>query len=341
MRVKTVRQKRLRKVLKIPFVTSRGERRNVDNVILEIEMADGRLILSEVPSATTIEEMGRKEVLNKAKTELRGLPVCLWEEFVKDMRRRHPEFPLTVSALEIGLFKAMLCSKGTDPFEFFGSAISRIETDITVPFSSWQNLERWLEAASRDGFSTFKLKLKGDLEADLEFLSLAYRLLQTKVHGLKLRLDFNRAYDVRTFEKFLAAIEKEPYPIELLEEPTSEALTCRLASALPWPIFLDESIMGRGDLMRALEGRLLSGVNIKLARTGIIESLAMVEIAKGAGLKLMIGCMMESLIGLSTSVYLACGKGIFQFVDLDSIYFLHSKKEYERIRVEGPFYEVT
>lgn len=340
MKVRTVRTFAARDRLIIPFVTAKAERRCLENVILELEMEDGQLIRSEIPSGTTIAEPERREVLQKVKGLIKGLPVSQWEEFGKDLRKTYPRCPLTVSAFEIGLFKAFLYSIGTDQYEFFGSRLKCIETDITVPFLPVKHLEKWLEGALRDGFSTFKVKLKGNPEEDLAFLSFICRFIKERIEDFKLRLDFNRAYDATTFHEFLRTMEGGLYPVELLEEPTREPLSPSFVRSISYDIILDESIMGREDLLKALDTHLLTGINIKLSRTGISESLGMVGIARKANLKLMLGCMMESFIGLSTSIYLACGQGSFEFVDLDSVRFLGSRSQFERITVKGPFYEV-
>jgi L-alanine-DL-glutamate epimerase-like enolase superfamily enzyme len=62
--------------------------------------------------------------------------------------------------------------------------------------------------------------------------------------------------------------------------------------------------------------------NIKLMKTGIAESLAIAAIARAAGLDLMIGGMVESVLAMTTSACFAAGLGGFAFVDLDTPLFL-------------------
>jgi L-alanine-DL-glutamate epimerase-like enolase superfamily enzyme len=53
-------------------------------------------------------------------------------------------------------------------------------------------------------------------------------------------------------------------------------------------------------------------------------------------MRLMIGCMMETMCGLSAAVRMAAGTGAFTFIDLDSVYFLYGSNRYEGIETRGP-----
>ena len=58
-------------------------------------------------------------------------------------------------------------------------------------------------------------------------------------------------------------------------------------------------------------------INIKLMKSCIIESLDIAAVARSANLKLMIGCMVETNLGLACAVHFAAGVGGFDFIDLD------------------------
>ena len=108
----------------------------------------------------------------------------------------------------------------------------------------------------------------------------------------------------------------------------------------PMPIILDETIFTGADLERAISEDLCDGVNIKVAKSGIRESRKIFDLAKKQGLKLMIGCMTETMVGLSAGIFFAVGTGGFDYIDLDSIHLLHHKNRYDGITVEGPFFTI-
>jgi len=103
----------------------------------------------------------------------------------------------------------------------------------------------------------------------------------------------------------------------------------------PVPIILDETIFSVEDLDRAISENLCNGVNIKIAKSGIAESLKIYRVAKKHGLKLMIGCMTETMVGLSAGIFFASGTDGFDYIDLDSIHFLHHKDCYNKIKIKG------
>jgi L-alanine-DL-glutamate epimerase-like enolase superfamily enzyme len=73
------------------------------------------------------------------------------------------------------------------------------------------------------------------------------------------------------------------------------------------------------ELIRA---NAVDAVNIKPMKSGIVEALAIWNVATAAGLKLMIGGMLESPLAMSFSAHLAAGLGGFTYVDLDTPMFM-------------------
>ena len=87
-----------------------------------------------------------------------------------------------------------------------------------------------------------------------------------------------------------------------------------------------------------VEDDLCHGINIKIAKSGINESLKLYNRAKKNGLKLMMGCMTETMIGLSAGINFAAGTGGFDYIDLDAIHFLYHKHSYKGITISGNHY---
>ena len=77
------------------------------------------------------------------------------------------------------------------------------------------------------------------------------------------------------------------------------------------------------DLKRVIEEDLGHGINIKIAKSGISETKKMITLAQKNKIKLMIGCMTETMTGLSAGIYCAAGTGAFDYVDLDSVHLYY------------------
>ena len=70
---------------------------------------------------------------------------------------------------------------------------------------------------------------------------------------------------------------RKEYPVELFEQPLKKddyPGLKELAGRSPYPVILDETVFSRNDMDKAITERLGHGVNIKIAKSGITESLA-------------------------------------------------------------------
>ena len=86
----------------------------------------------------------------------------------------------------------------------------------------------------------------------------------------------------------------------------------------PIPIIADESVVSFKDAFTLLTGDYVAGINIKLMKCGgLINFLKIFHLAKSLNKKIMIGCMYESNISLTTGASLALGLPI-DYIDLDS-----------------------
>src|SRR5437764_135174 len=104
---------------------------------------------------------------------------------------------------------------------------------------------------------------------------------------------------------------------ELIEQPlhadNADGYRELHAAALPIPIVLDESCHTLPDVGRA--AGLADGVNIKLTKSGgIREAHRMIHAARSLGLRVMLGCMNESSLGIAQAAQLA---PLVDVVDLD------------------------
>ncbi len=130
-----------------------------------------------------------------------------------------------------------------------------------------------------------------------------------------LRVDANEGWKDR--EEALKMIEwmaglgvelvEQPLPADRLEDARW------LKERSPLPVFADESLMTASDLPR-LAGA-FDGVNVKLMKCGGPQEAArMVAVARALGLKLMLGCMIETSLGISAG---ATVSPLFDYADLD------------------------
>jgi len=158
------------------------------------------------------------------------------------------------------------------------------------------------------------IKVKMDARLDTSLLEAIRARSQAA-----LRVDANGAWagiDIAAASKRLAALD-----VEFIEQPLLPGDDERMESILrdsALPILADESCALPGDIER-LPGR-FSGFNIKLVKCGgLTPALGMVRRGHELGLKVMIGCMLES------SLLIAAGCVAAQdadYADLDGSWLL-------------------
>ncbi len=112
--------------------------------------------------------------------------------------------------------------------------------------------------------------------------------------------------------------------VEMIEQPVpvgQDAMLDGITS--PVPFLADESCQSLADV--ALCARHYDGINIKLDKAGgLTEALAMAREAEALGLKVMVGCMLSTSLGIAPAFLVAQGA---DWVDLDGPALLAEDRE--------------
>jgi L-Ala-D/L-Glu epimerase len=154
------------------------------------------------------------------------------------------------------------------------------------------------------------LKIKVGTPRDEQVL----RMIRDEAPDKTIRVDANTGW---TAKQAIAAMPMlQEFGIEFVEQPLppEDVEGLRLVrSASPLPIIADESCEVASDVGR-LAG-VVDGVNIKLAKCGSLrEAVRIVHAARALGMEVMLGCMVESTLGVAAAVQLA---PLVDYVDLD------------------------
>ncbi len=156
-------------------------------------------------------------------------------------------------------------------------------------------------------FDTYKIKL--GFENDMEVV----RALRKHTEAT-FTIDANCGWTVA--ETIKNSEELRELRVDFIEQPLAAAdwegmKKVKAQSALP--VIADESCRGESDL--AICGKHFDGINIKLMKCGgITPALRMIAKARSLDLKLMLGCMVESSVGISAIAQLVPH---LDFVDMD------------------------
>jgi L-Ala-D/L-Glu epimerase len=180
-------------------------------------------------------------------------------------------------------------------------------TSWTVWLGDPDDMARRAEAAS-SRFRRLKLKLGGGDGLDVQRV----RAVRS-VTSLPLQVDVNEWWSLD--EALDALPHLHELGVEYCEQPLREGDEGGrvLRQRSPIPVYVDEDCHTLGDV--AACALLAHGINIKLAKSGgIREAMRMAHAARALGLGVMLGCMIESGLGIAAG---CCVAPLCDHVDLD------------------------
>ena len=180
-------------------------------------------------------------------------------------------------------------------------------TSWTVWLGDPDDMARRAEAAA-PRFRRLKLKLGGGDGLDVERVRAVRGVTE-----LPLQVDVNEWWALD--EALDACGELASLGVEYVEQPLREGDRggVELRRRAPLPIYVDEDCHTLADVAACRE--VAHGINIKLAKSGgIREAIRMAHAARALGLGVMLGCMIESGLGIAAGCAVA---PLCDHVDLD------------------------
>jgi L-alanine-DL-glutamate epimerase-like enolase superfamily enzyme len=181
-------------------------------------------------------------------------------------------------------------------------------TSWTVWLGDPDDMARRAEKAL-ESFRRLKLKLGGRDGLDVERV----RAVRGVAGDLPLQVDVNEAWGLE--EALEALTQLAELGVEYCEQPlpAGDPGGPELKTRSPIPVYVDEDCHTLSDVAGCAERA--HGINVKLAKSGgIREAVRMVHAARALGLGCMLGCMVESGLGISAGAQIA---SLFDHVDLD------------------------
>jgi len=284
----------------------------VDEVIIvELTDADGVVGLGEAPPSTTYGETPETVMQIYRSIDLSGFS---FNDLAGSMARLE-KFGRVPSAARCGLNTALAdgaakrARKALCNFLNLGFLENRHVTSFSIGIDSPEIIRQKVLAAAN--YPVLKLKVGSAHDAE----NLA--ALRSVAPDKPIRVDANEAWTTK--EHALERLEwlARDGRIQFVEQPTPRRANVKdmawLKERSPLPLFADESCQTVADVPRCAE--CFHGVNVKLVKTGGVSmAYETLQAARRAGLKTMIGCMIETSILISAAANLA---ELADFLDLD------------------------
>jgi L-alanine-DL-glutamate epimerase-like enolase superfamily enzyme len=242
-------------------------------------------------------------------------------------------------AMEMALLDALARSRGLPVARLFrqdGADCTHLVTDVTIPILPRDEMQRLARKWYARGFSVFKLKVGRELEEDLANLA----AIVEEVPGASYRVDANGGYTADAAITFTERALATGARIECFEQPCAREDVegqKRVRDAIKLPVIADESVRSLAELEALHAAGACDGVNLKIVKVGgVARAIAIGRRAKELGLRVMVGGMVETRVGMTAGAHVAAALGGVDFVDLDTAFLLASDPFVGGYRADGP-----
>ncbi|MFZ5516381.1 MAG: dipeptide epimerase [Candidatus Zhuqueibacterota bacterium] len=210
-------------------------------------------------------------------------------------------------AVDIAIMDWVGKSLGVPIYKYLG--LDKNKTPLTS-FSIGIDTPEVMQAKIKEAEEYPILKIKVGKDNDEEIMD-AVRAVTDKT----LRLDANEGWKTKEealekilwLEKMGVEFIEQPLPSHMLEEQRW------LRERVSMPIIADEAVKSAADIPSLATA--YDGINIKLMKSaGIQEALRMIWMARSLGMKIMLGCMIESSCAIAAAAHIS---PLVDFADLD------------------------
>ncbi|MGB5933154.1 MAG: enolase C-terminal domain-like protein [Anaerolineae bacterium] len=290
------------------FHISGGGSPGATHVLVKIISGEGIEGIGEAAPLTTYSEESYGTVDHVIRDFLR--PALLGQdpldrEVIEErMEEAIPGHHMAKAAVDIALYDLVGKSLGLPVFKLLGGLYrDKIPQAWSIGIADSQTMAQEAKHFVEIGYKAIKIKIGRDPEEDLEHLSAVRKAIGP---GVKLRVDANQGY--RSGEALPVLRRMEQFDLEYIEQPLPrwdvEGLRA-LAAALDTPILADESVFTPQDVITLVRRQAADVINIKVAKCGLSNGKRIAAIAEAAGLRCMVGSMIELGPGTAAGVHFA------------------------------------
>lgn len=301
--------------LKVVWKLSRNQTTYKENFIVHLDVKEGSFLSEIAPNiryGESPEKIQQQFEQWLSQTDLEKI------KNEKELTLGLNKMPLFHS-LRFGIESAFLSFFAKQKGESLGEFLKLprmipVSTSFSMPIIPVNEIADYLAPLKR--FQSLKIKVNAETAVEM--------LAEIKKHtAAKLRIDANEAWkSLESFLQFESTLKG--MNVELIEQPFPSSMQVEykeLKKHTSYKILADESIEDVGNFTDLASQ--FHAVNIKLMKTGsLIRARDLMIEAKRHHLEVMMGCMIETTIGISYGMLFG---GMVEYVDLDG--FLLIKDE--------------
>ncbi|MFZ3579530.1 dipeptide epimerase [Virgibacillus sp. DJP39] len=309
--------------LKKPFKTSVRTAHDLNSILVKVQTDEGEVGFGEAAPNPLVTGETKESIIsaiqNFIKPKIINSDVNNLEEIMNKLHNSILNNNSAKAAVDIAIYDLYSKSLKIPLYKSIGGYSSNIETDITISVNHIDEMVSDSIEAVENGYGTLKIKLGLNFNEDIDRVM---EIRKAVGNNVNLRIDSNQGWSPKEAVKVIREFEKKDLRIELIEQPVNYQNINGMAYVkdnVHTPIMADESVFSPRDAIEVIQRNAADLINIKLMKTGgIYRALQLCSIAESLGIQCMVGCMMESKIGISAASHLGAAKRNITKVDLDA-----------------------
>ena len=305
--------------LSTPFEIALGTQTAAENFFVRVETEAGSVGVGEAAPHAAVTGATRDAALALARDAIplvEGRQSGDYRAIVDELRDAFPGMVSARVALETAVLDAHCRECGLALSELFGGTPDSVRTDVTVSLVPPEKARSDAADAATAGYETVKIKVGDALQTSLDRVS----AVREGHPDAALTVDANQGWDPATAVDFCDELDDRGIDLTLLEQPVPANDIRGLAAVrrrVGTPVAADESVFTPDDARRVVEQEAADVINLKLAKSGLVGAHRIAAVAWAGNRDVMIGCMLESSVGLHAAAHLVAGLGGVSHVDLD------------------------
>lgn len=254
---------------------------------------------------------------------IKGLEISSLDCIMSVMDKSIKGNPSAKAAIDIAIYD-LVGKKYNEPlYKLLGGANNFTITDTTIMNDDIEIMARNSLEAMLNGYLDLKIKLGySNLQKDIEIIQAIKKSVRKSA---RIRLDASGAWSPKEAIKIIRRCEEMEIDIDFVEQPVKywdiEGLK-QVKDSVDTMILADEAVFGysNADAFRVIKNRTCDYINLKLMKSGgIHNAIKIYNMAQTMGIKCMMGCMIESKIGITAAASVAAAKNNMITSDLDTM----------------------
>ncbi|EGO61759.1 mandelate racemase/muconate lactonizing enzyme family protein [Acetonema longum] len=327
MKIREIKIGKVSIPLKKPFKTALRQVNSAEDIVVKVIADSGEIGFGNAPPTAVITGDSQDSIIGAIRDtigpKLIGMEVDHLEGIMTVLDTSMLHNQSAKAALDIAVYDLFGKRYGLPLYKLLGGYRSEMTTDLTISLNGPEEMVRDSLEAIAAGYTALKIKVGNDAALDIQRVQ---AIREAVGPDILIRLDANQGWTPKEAVRTIRRFEDRGIGIELIEQPVKAHDFHGLkyvTQQVETDIMADESAFGTYEVFQLLAMEACDLINIKLMKAGgLHNAVKIADMAATMGIRCMMGCMLESKIGITAAASLAAGKQIIVKSDLDAAVLL-------------------